>query len=83
MTTTLERAARAAYESPHGPQRLWSDLSEVGKELARNQVRAILMAVREPDDATVTRATDGGYYSAPDLEIHFTATIDAILSESP
>lgn len=41
--------------------------------------RAVLMAVREPDDATVTSACDRGYYSQPDLEIHFGAMIDAIL----
>lgn len=70
--TMLEKAARAAYESPHGPNRLWSDLTHTGKQLAINQVRAVLMAVREPDEAmsAAARTTEG-----------WEAMIDAILNE--
>lgn len=82
MTTMLERAARAAayawflgdFEPEHAAAAAandWTDFEEVA--------RAVLMAVREPDEATVTNACDHGYYSAPDLEIHFGAMIDAIL----
>ncbi|MGX1693188.1 hypothetical protein [Brevundimonas naejangsanensis] len=54
--TMLERAARSAYESPHGPGRRYDDLNETGKGLALHQVRAVLMAVREPDDAMLDAA---------------------------
>lgn len=69
----LERAARAAQDEFWSPD---NDNEARWEQIAR----AVLMAVREPDDATVTSACDHGYYSAPDLEIHFGAMIDAILA---
>ena len=82
--TMLERAARAAYETPHGPRRLWSDLSDRGKDLAVNQARAVLMAVREPSDDLANKAcqpiADTVPFNPCPREA-FTAMIDAILSE--
>lgn len=87
--TALERAAMALREEmPSFVGEPYPHQSEFGASYIDCQevdfvdlARAVLMAVREPDDATVTRACDFGYYSAPDLEIHFGRMIDAILNE--
>lgn len=79
MTQMLERAARAAMTVCVGVNEDGDDVY-VGLNTAEEMVRAVLMAVGEPDEATVTKACDHGYYSAPDLEINFGAMIDAILA---
>lgn len=71
--TMLERAARAVSEEMRVNRKCSS------KDLAR----AVLMAVREPDDATHDRGDELRYsgsanYGAGDI---FTAMIDAILNE--
>jgi len=79
--TDFEKAVMAAGIEMQKVELLDAAPSVIRTWQARRIVRSVLMAVREPEDATVTRACDRGYYSAPDLEIHFGAMIDAILAD--
>ena len=87
MTTMLERAARAAIEAEQDqwdlPAGEW-DMKALEVHGALSIARAVLMAVREPDDEVywVGQLAQEGYVSGPgDAGAAFTAMIDAILSE--
>lgn len=86
MSGALERAARALYEfGMMADCQTWDQLEKKYKEDFFDMVRAVLMAVREPDDAMLTE----GFYSLPgvgdpereDANAIWTAMIDAILGE--
>lgn len=81
MMTMLEKAARAAYDGYEFKQRddmggclRFDDLAGFQKDNWRSIVRAVLMAIKEPDE-TLSRATQ----STEGWE----AMIDAILNEKP
>lgn len=76
MSSLLEKAADAVSDV----ERERGDAFDVGPVMARNIVRAVLLAVRKPDDATITRACAREHH-CEDLRTHFTATIDAILGD--
>ena len=87
MTTTLEKAARAAYER-YGFTGVWDGDAEHPlfrsaqhdtKELFRAVARAVLMAVRTPDKAII----DAAFCDAlePVYPSDFTRVIDAILAD--
>lgn len=100
---TLERAARALAlafyqeecdESPGEFQKNFSQLTPEGAanrywEGWTNQARAVLMAVREPDEAEKAGAFWLSEFQTPGSDTHlravagntFTAMIDAILNE--
>lgn len=87
MTTMLERAARALYEmgrpavatSEHWNLE-WPDLGKYSHEKYRKQARAVLMSVREPEDAMNNAGSSDGWDCMGPSET-FTAMIDAILNE--
>ena len=99
---TLERAARAAYDGhgfkprdDMGGDLRFEELAAFQQENWRTAARAVLMAVREPDETMVKAAEDReeeivGTYGCADPtggfetdgpKICFTAMIDAILAE--
>ena len=82
--TALEKAAMAALTASHqhtggtaDPDLLWSVVGESARELYTAIARAVLMAVREPDDAWIM--------NQPTLRLDdqdaIGAYIDAILNE--
>ena len=93
MTTTLEKAARAAHEEQRGAGfDLYDSCGFLEQQKWRDIARAVLMAVREPDD----KMQDAGGRIAEDealawggkhpidpgsVGLAFTAMIDAILNE--
>lgn len=85
MTTMLERAARAVIEAEQDqwdlPAAEW-DMKALEVHGALSIARAVLMAVREPDDATVNAGSADGWDCNGPAET-FTAMIDAILNETP
>lgn len=76
--TPLEKAVAAV----HAVERRKGDALDVGDEGARDIVRAVLLAIREPttdlERAGEAMDTPGHQTSAAS---HFTAIIDAILAE--
>lgn len=84
---TLERAARASFEShawgdvgPDEKPHTWESLTEDWRDVYRKGARAVLMAVREPTDEQWGK----GIQKIDDEEClyaAFTAMIDAILAE--
>lgn len=92
--TALERAARALYEMGRPASATaehwnleWSEIGEGSRNEHREQARAVLMAVREPDDDVWEAGNEAlsmnGLYSVEgdDSTVCFTAMIDAILNE--
>lgn len=89
MTAMLERAAMAAcdYISSNDPEFMaWEKLSDENKREYEGLVRAVLMAVREPDDAVVV-VGELAAWDAPNsmpsiraMSRGFTAMIDAVLA---
>lgn len=88
MTTMLEKAARAASD--------YIDQSAAGEfpddKFTVGLARAVLMAVREPDDGMKDDGEEGYRDNAPDghsrispyaIGKSFTAMIDHILSDKP
>lgn len=101
MTTMLEKAARAFFEAHPwgdldecGPLHTWETLPDEWREYYRKGTRAVLLAVREPDEAMVEAAIDRqedvvgtygcveptGEFTENGPSICFTAMIDAILA---
>lgn len=83
---TLERAARALIQAKHGDagDSYWEMLDGDAKTLARTMVRAVLMAVREPDEVTVEElfhARDG-FVDKQDIAPLHRMVIDLALGES-
>lgn len=86
MTTTLKRAARAAYNVVIGEH---DDVtrSPEDTDLWEHIARAVLMAVREPDDAMQNVGVDAatgtfeGWVDEGQVSTLFTAMIGAILGE--
>lgn len=73
--SALDRATEAV---------LWTATDHIGGAEARAIARAVLVAVRDPDEAIV----DVGHEDSPYVDWHdvsdiFTAMIDAILNETP
>lgn len=92
--TMLEKAARALHADwlenyNHAGMipdpRPFDKLDEYAKTYATNQARAVLMAIREPDDAaeeSAYRLTGMGFVGVQsDVSEAFTAMIDHILGE--
>lgn len=77
MSAMLEKAARALADH-FGCE--WGTMRDADRETIRGYVRAVLLAVREPDQESITRACDREHH-CEDLRIHFTAMIDTILAE--
>lgn len=82
--TMLERAARAVYvkntwdvTGVENRTPSFDDAKDVDRNHARSVARAVLMAVREPDEGLTYKA---GWFSR-DYSVEFTAMIDAILNE--
>ncbi len=85
----LEKAARAAFGSyaakayPDGPEADYEEVWGMGREGFIDAARAVLLAIREPDENT---AEEGGYMVPGDrcdplsAQRIFTAMIDQILS---
>lgn len=75
MSDMLERAARALCETyhpdPYSVNRVWPEYIE--------DVRAVLMAVREPDRVTI-KAIDAESYADSGSYTRWQAGIDAILA---
>lgn len=92
MASTLERAATnvaaCLVDAPVAPTFSMADVNGWTEEKAYEIARAVLMAVREPDDrvryngdrALVNATTKGGSITDTVLIIH-QAMIDAILNE--
>lgn len=88
---TLERAARAlafvTADHKHTSDQWWDGLIDSEKEAAVDMARAVLMAVREPDEDMLTAGcevgpdTNSGCFNFEDGKTVFTAMIDAILAE--
>lgn len=91
MTATLERAARAlcAEElllSVHEVNEIWNDLPETKRAAVLNRARAVLLAVREPDDAMFEAWSNAEEANDHPAEYHlnqrrYAAMIDAILAD--
>lgn len=82
----LERAARALCTSIAGESR-WERLSDSARNSYRKHARAVLMAVREPDDDVWEAGNEAlsmnglDSVEGDDSTVCFTAMIDAILNE--
>lgn len=79
---TLERAARAvdawAFDPDNGGM-----LKEARQQMAFDTARAVLMAVREPDELMIDAGKkDSPYVDQEDVGDIFTAMIDAIIEEN-
>lgn len=88
----LERAARAlherrrAYDDMHLMEP-WESLDDVRRRRCSADARAVLAAIREPDDATASRAIDIAYEAenamsgerCPVMRNHIRSYVDAIL----
>ena len=91
MTTMLERAARALCASIAGESR-WERLTDSARNSYRKHARAVLMSVREPDDAfmlelypdpkieTADRGRGAGARSRRTGRMQISHFIDAILN---
>lgn len=84
---TLERAARASFEShawgdvgPDEKPHTWESLTEDWRDVYRKGARAVLMAVRDSDTSKQAMLIGDGNY-AEYVNATFTAMIDAILAE--
>jgi hypothetical protein len=75
---TLERAARAVCELHGGDY--WDKAANYERDRYFDVARAVLMAVREPDEATRWRMAESCTGDTIH-DTHFTAMIDAILAE--
>lgn len=79
MTTMLECAARSLHASISHTG-TWEKLTESAREHYVKHARAVLMAVREPDETT--RWSMAEQLTGETIhDTHFTAMIDAILAE--
>lgn len=74
MTSMLEKAVEAVMLV----ERRKGDAFDVGPECAEDIARAVLMAVREPDDEVMWQACEAGNRPLHDKD--FPAIIDAILN---
>lgn len=94
MTTMLEKAAEEAWlevqQGVPGNVRLvdWAFVSEDAKNNFRRFVRAVLLAIRDPDETMCDAMIGSGtlHYSdlqPPDAKAAWQAGIDAILEEKP
>lgn len=86
----LEKAARALYVARYGDDiKTWEELTDDWRGRLTADARAVLAAIREPDDATASRASDIAYEgenamsgeTCPVMRNHVRSYIDAILQE--
>lgn len=87
--TMIEKAARAHFMDGVNPPKncpmpVWEDQPAAVKEAHRRKARAVLTAIREPNEAMVQAGMIADFYgfkSETDAAGIFTACIDSILKE--
>lgn len=88
MTSPLTTAARALVLAQSGVD-CYEDLEPEAQESAREHVRAVLLAIRDPSDAMMAAGEyddygppgEGVWFGGSHLEDSWTRMIDAALSE--
>lgn len=79
----IDRAARALLRS-RWPDAHWDSLGEESRDKLRKHVRAVIEAIREPDDRMITLGDEvmqGRYGCSFEVRPIYTEMIDALLAE--
>ena len=81
--TMLERAACAVVEGPGAglPIKPYADLTPEAKAFYERVVRAVLLAIREPDEGMIAAGIDDRSRGEGSIQSIFRAMIDHILAE--